>query len=217
MGRATFLQIAREGWAFILLALALSYAVGDSLDSWAAGLPFLALAALLAAFFRDPPRRAPPGPLAVIAPVDGRITHRRECYDPFLDREAIRISIGVAAFGAYSLRSVVDGTVLELPECAAPDYRGTASWVRTDEGEDIVVAVPDGSLFGADPYRQRYGERVGQGRKCGHRRLARVVDIYLPPHARPEVEVGARVRAGADLLATLVRKRNGNEYGESSV
>lgn len=212
MRRATFLQIAREGWSFIAFALVLAYG-GAYFAGWWAGLPFLALAAWLIAFFHDPVRDVPSEPLAVIVPADGRVTHRRECYDAFLDREAIRISIDVASLGAYLLRTPAEGTVLELPAAAWSDFGGTASWIRTDEGDDIVLTVPRGAMFGARPCQVSFGERVGQGRRCGPRRLARRIDIYLPPHSRVEVSVGQRVRAGSDVLATLVHKRNGNGHG----
>lgn len=209
MRRATFLQIAREGWPLIALTLVLAY-VSVHFYVWWLGVLLLALAGYLVALFHDPSRIVPSEPLAVIVPVDGRVVHRRECYDPFLDREAIRVSIEVGRLGAYLLRSPVEGTVLELPASAWPDFRGAVSWVRTDEGDELILAVPEGAMFGARPCEARYGERVGQGRRCGPRRLARRLDVYLPPNARVEVAVDTRVRAGADVLATLVHKRNGN-------
>lgn len=209
MRRATFLQIAREGWSFVALALALAYA-GGYFAGWWAALPFLALAAWLIAFFHDPVRDVPSEPLAVIVPVDGRVAQRRECYDPFLDREAVRVSIDVLRLGAYLLRTPAEGTVLELPASAMAGFSGTASWIRTDEGDDIVLTVPRGPMFGARPCQVSFGERVGQSRRCGPRRLARRMDVYLPPHSRVEVSVGQRVRAGTNVLATLVHKRNGN-------
>ncbi len=152
----------------------------------------------------------PSEPLAIIAPVDGRIVHRRECYDHFLDREAIRLSVRVSNLGAYLIRSPSEGVVLEIPADAWPEFSGTATWIKTDEEDDIIMAVTEGSLFGARPCLQRYGERVGQGRRCGVRRLARKMDIYLPANCRVEVEVGQSLRAGRDVLATLMRKSGNN-------
>src|SRR5699024_11178544 len=108
------------------------------------------------------------------------IRHRREGYDPFLDREAIKITIQFDLFGAYYLRSPVEGTALEVSGEGVESFDGVVSWIRTDEGDDIVVAISHGFTLGARPCRGNYGERVGQGRCCGTRRLARQIDVYLP-------------------------------------
>src|SRR5699024_911408 len=80
-------------------------------------------------------------------------------------------------------------------------------WIRTDEGDDILVAVSHGMTLGARPCQGSYGERVGQGRCCGTRRLARQVDVYMPVHSRVMVELHTRVYAGATVLGKLVHKQ----------
>lgn len=209
MQRKTLLHIVPEGW----LVLAGLLAVLVIVNAWlgvVAGLPVAALIVIGAAYFRDAPRDVPAEPLAVIAPMDGVIRHRRECYDPYLDREAIKLSIEIDVFGAYLMRSPVEGTVLELPGDVVAAQGGTASWIRTDEGDELILAVRDGALFGQQPCRSGYGERVGQGRCCGNRRLARRIDLFLPMNSRVEVELGQHVRAGACVLAKLVHKKNGS-------
>jgi len=210
MRRATFLHVAREGWPFItgLALIALVVYVYASL--WWAIVPAL-LALYLVAYFHDPDRRVPAEPLAVIAPIDGRIVHRRECYDPFLDREAIKVSIAAHPLGAYFLRAPAEGTLLEIDAEAWPEVRGTAAWVRTDENDEIVIAASEGAMLGARPCQARYGERIGQGRRCGARRMARRLDLYLPADSRVEVQLNDSVRAGGSVLATLMHKApNGN-------
>src|SRR5699024_11408183 len=64
-------------------------------------------------------------------------------------------------------RSPVEGTTLELSGEAVDAFHGTVSWIRTDEGDDILVAVSHGMTLGARPCQGSYGERVGQGRCCG--------------------------------------------------
>ena len=53
--------------------------------------------------------------------------------------------------------------------------------------------------------------RVGHGRRCGLRRLARHIDVYVDESARIKVGPGQRVQAGQDVLATLVRKSTATE------
>lgn len=208
------MRVAREGWPFLGLALLCGYVFAGVFGLWWA-LPFLLLIAALAVFFHDRTRLAPPGSLTATAPVDATVDHRRECYDPFLDREAIRLSFDVALFGNYMLRSPVAGTVLAMPDTAWPDFAGTVSWIRTNDGYDVVMTVSEGTMFGARPCQTVFGERVGQSRPCGHRRLARRLDLYLPASARIEVIQGDRVRAGTDIIARFVRKRGSN--GDSAL
>lgn len=205
MRRATLFQVAREGWYVLVPLIVLIFIVHAMLD-WVAALPVFILLVLAVVFFRDRPCNVAAEPLAVIAPMDGVISHRRECYDPFLDREAIRITIQFNLFGAYYFRSPVEGTTLELSGEAVESFGGTVSWIRTDEGDDIVLATSRGAMLGASPCRGNYGDRVGQGRCCGTRRLARQVDVYMPVHSRVMVDLHAQVRAGSTVLAKLVHK-----------
>ncbi|MGB7757847.1 MAG: phosphatidylserine decarboxylase [Salinisphaera sp.] len=209
MQRKTLFHIVPEGWA-VLFVLAIVFLVVNAFVGVWVALPVLVLMAVCVLFFRDSPRNVPAEPLSVIAPVDGTVIHRRECYDPYLDREAVKVAIRVNPFGAYLLRSPVEGTVLELAGETVQRLGGVASMIRTDEGDELVMAIRYGSLLGERPCRNGYGERVGQGRCCGNRRLARRVELFLPVNSRMEVELGDHVRAGACVLAKLVHKRNGS-------
>lgn len=197
----TVLSIPLEGWAVLALLVGLAALIN------AAGAPLLALLALggvlpLVYFFGDRRRRVPAHARGVLAPVDGVVVHRRECHDPVLGREAIRIGIRVDPWGAYSLRSPVEGEVVEPPPGA---QAARASVIVTDEGDAIVLRAA-GGMLGARPVFAPWGERLGQGRRCGLRRLAREFDLFLPASARVEVPLGARVRCGETLIATILRK-----------
>ena len=62
-------------------------------------------------FFRDPPRTAPADPNAVVSPADGRVVVVERAHDPYLDREALKISVFMNVFNVHSNRSPVDGEV----------------------------------------------------------------------------------------------------------
>lgn len=205
MRRKTLFHIVTEGW-LVIGGLAIAFVVLNAVVGLAAGAIVLVVIVLAVLYFRDAPRNVPAEPLSVISPADGVIVHRRECYDPYLDREAIKLTIRLDWFGAYLLRSPVEGVVLELPGETVLEMGGVASWIRTDERDDLIMAVRRGTLFGQQPCRNGYGERVGQGRCCGYRRLARQVELFLPVNSRLEVQLGDRVRAGAHVLAKLVHK-----------
>jgi phosphatidylserine decarboxylase len=52
----------------------------------------------------------------------------------------------------------------------------------------------------------RYGERVGQGQRCGYLHLGGLIELYLPHNARVLARINDRVRAGQDVVAQLVHK-----------
>src|SRR5699024_3802548 len=122
MRRATLFQVARGGWYVIVPLVVLLFILHATIDWWAA-LPVALLWFRVVLFFRDRPCVGAAEPLAVIAPADGSVTHRRACYDRFLDREAIRITIELNLFGAYYFRSPVEGTTLELDGDAVDGFR----------------------------------------------------------------------------------------------
>ena len=76
-------------------------------------------------------------------------------------------------------------------------------WVRSDEGDDVVLQF-QGHRFGLAPRAfMRYGERVGQGQRCAYLRLTRFAEVQLPINSRVNVTAGQKVAAGVDLLAKL--------------
>lgn len=195
------LSIAPEGWG-LLAAMA-----GGCLLLSASGalVPSALLAAALPAaarFCADPRHGVACKPRGLLAPVDGYVVHRRECHDEVLGREAIRLTLRTRLWGSYCLRAPIGGMVVALPG----RNRSEVSRIRTDEGEDVLLRVSRGHLLGAHPVMVPVGERVGQGRRCGLRRLAREIEILLPAGTRVEVRLGQRVRSGETLLATLLRK-----------
>ena len=162
------------------------------------------LCAGLSLGFLDHDRIVPAQALGLIVPADGVIVHRRECRDPYLDRAAIRISIKLNRYGVYYLRAPCEGMLMELKASRSCHNANQASWIRTDEFDDIVIVVSEGSLLGQRPCNAAFGQRLGQGRRCGPRRLARRLDLYIPVNSRVDVQLNQKVRAGTDVLATMV-------------
>lgn len=195
------LSIVPEGWGVIgtLGASAALLSMGGAVV-----VPAMLAAAMPAAahFWADPKHGVACKPRGVLAPVDGTVVHRRECHDPVLGREAIRIVIRTSLLGGYCVRAPIAGEVVPLPSTAV----GAASRIRADEGQDLVLRVTQGAMLGARPVMVALGDRVGQGRRCGLRRLAREIELMIPAGSRVEVQIGQRVRSGETLLATMLRK-----------
>src|SRR5262245_3808000 len=105
----------REGWPYILGPAVL----GMLLWRWRplAGAPVLALAAGIAAFFRDPVRRLDPDPNLLYAPADGTVIGVDTVDDPwFVGRRSHRISIFLSLFNVHVNRSPVDGRIVAVRE-----------------------------------------------------------------------------------------------------
>ena len=195
------LAIVPEGWGVIgtLGGVAALMSLGGAVV-----MPAVLAAVLPAAagFYADPRHGVSCKPRGALAPVDGTVVHRRECHDPVLGREAIRIVIRTSLWGGYCLRAPIAAEVMSVSRGGGP----AVSRLRTDDGQDVLLRVGRGTLLGARPVMVGVGERVGQGRRCGLRRLAREIDVIVPMGWRVEVQLGQRVRSGETLLATMLRK-----------
>ena len=104
--------IAREGWPFAAALLAAALAVGTFLG-WGWSVPLWLALAFVVQFFRDPAREVPDDPRAVVSPADGRIVEVSKSRDPWLERDALKISVFMNVFNVHSNRSPVDAVVKE--------------------------------------------------------------------------------------------------------
>jgi phosphatidylserine decarboxylase len=201
-------MIAGEGWPWLVFLT-----VGGFIVAWKWGLvwasPIAVLCVLKFLLFRDPNRSVPPLPLAVVAPIDGRIIKVERSEGDPLPGVWTRITIRTNHFGAYTVRSPIEGAIHDVREKAGhSNLPGVPSglWVRSEEGDDVVLLFPV-DRFGLAPKALiRYGERVGQGQRFAYLRLAPRAEVYLPASAAVRVCEGDRIRAGSDVLAELAPK-----------
>ncbi len=156
--------------------------------------------------FRDPRRAVPAVPLGVVSPVDGSVVAIGRANNGIHAGDVHRIILRVSSLGTYTARCPVEGKIMDLSSAAnedgpLPDTNGL--WVRTDEGDDVVLQF-SGHRFGFPPRAfLQYGERVGQGQRCAYLRLTRLAEVELPLAARILVKEGQLVAAGSDVLAKL--------------
>ena len=198
--------VAKEGIPFLLLAAAACIAAVRYLDivfAVSSGLLFVALYLL----FRDPRRSLPSAPLGVVSPVDGKVVAVDQAETGVLQGKAHRIRIEIDSFGTYTARSPVEGKIMDLRSVGADqavDYETNALWVQTDEGDDVVLQFKEYRLGLAPRAIVRFGERVGQGKRCAFLRLTRYAEVHLPVSSSILVEPGQVVVAGSDLIAKLL-------------
>jgi phosphatidylserine decarboxylase len=205
--------IAREGWPFLGAALVAALAV-HAWAGWVWALPLWAVALFVLQFFRDPPRRVPQDPGAVLAPADGRVVSVERARDPYLEREALRISVFMNVFNAHSNRSPVDGEVrgkwyhagrflnAALAKASVENERA-ALWIRAAGGADVTCVQVAGLIARRILCYAEPGRKLARGERFGFIRFGSRVDLYLPLEASPRASVGDRVYAAESILAVL--------------
>jgi phosphatidylserine decarboxylase len=202
------LFVAREGYPYLLVAVvgfALAFEYLDAPVTVLAGI----VVVVVVLVFRDPRREIPASPLGVVSPVDGRVVAVDAADEGVLQGEANRVQIRINAFGTYTARAPVEGQVKDLAAEAAhhvADYKTNAMWIRTDEGDDVVLQF-HGYRFGLAPKSfSGYGQRLGQGQRCAYLRLTRFAELHLPIDTKIMVKPGQTVRAGTDLIGKLMHR-----------
>lgn len=205
--------IAREGWTFIGLTLGLAVLTHGALG-WLIAAPLWALLAFLVFFFRDPERTPPADPDAVLAPADGRVVAIEDTIDPYLNRDALRISIYMSLLNVHSNRCPVSGEVKEkwyspgrfvhaaLDKSSTENERN-ALWIRCADRIDVTCVQVAGFVARRILCSAAPGDTLKRGTRYGFIRFGSRMDVYLPPGTRARVCIGDRVIGGASILAEL--------------
>ena len=204
--------IAREGWPYIGLALAVAFAVTVFAGWWS--LPFWLIALFVLQFFRDPPRRIPADPRAVISPADGRIVVVEKTQDPYANREALKISVFMNVFNVHSNRAPVDGRIEDVKyfpgkfvnadlDKASIENERNAMVIKAAGGETVTCVQVAGLIARRILCYVKSGDQLARGQRYGFIRFGSRVDVYLPLTARPTVTVGDKVSATETVLAQL--------------
>jgi phosphatidylserine decarboxylase len=184
------------------------------LADWAWALFFWIVLAFMVQFFRDPRRAIPGDPAAVLSVADGRVVVVERAHDPYLEREALKISVFMNVFNAHSNRSPVDGEVRKtwyhagsflnaaLAKASLENERA-AIWIHTPKGTDVTSVQVAGLVARRILCYAREGQLLRRGERYGFIRFGSRIDLYLPPDAKPRVTVGDKVYATTTVLAQL--------------
>ena len=205
--------IAREGWPFIAISLGAALLVtGAAGLAWAS--PLWLVFVFCLQFFRDPARPVAGDARSVLSPADGRIVAIEPLRDPWLDRDALKISVFMNVFNVHSNRSPVDGEVrqrwyhpgkffnADLDKASTENERN-ALWLRTADGQDVTCVQVAGLIARRILCYVDAGSRLARGQRYGFIRFGSRVDVYLPPASRVKVTIGDKVAASLTILAEL--------------
>ena len=207
-------MVAKEGTPHISIPLVLAVIL------LIAGFPKTGAAALtvavaVALFFRDPERPNSAQPGDILSPADGRIVAVDKVdEDRHLGGEARRISVFMSIFNAHVNRIPLDSKVLavkHVPGGFAMAHLDDAGVIneRTEilledgSGRKILMVQVAGLVARRIICRIGGGDELKRGDRFGLICFGSRVDLYLPLEASPQIEIGARVRAGQSVLARM--------------
>ncbi len=206
--------IAREGWPFLANAFAAALIVTFMLG-WKLGAPFWAITVFVLQFFRDPARPIPGNEKSVLSPADGRIVAVEKVNDPWLNREALKVSVFMNVFNVHSNRSPVDGEVkqrwynpgkfinADLDKASTENERNALHIKATHQGADITCVQVAGLIARRILCYVEADTPLKRGERYGFIRFGSRVDVYLPLDTRVLVAIGDRVSASSTILAEL--------------
>ena len=205
--------IAREGWARIAGLIAVAAGIHILAGFWWAS-PTWLVVLLAVQFFRDPERQIPQQDQAVVAPAHGRVVAIEQAYDPYLERDAIKISIFMNIFSVHSNRAPVEGVVrrrwhqpgqffnASLDKASEKNERN-AIWINTKDGHDVVSVQIAGLIARRILCYVKEGQPISRGQRYGFIRFGSRLDVYLPAESRIEGRLGHWVDSGSDIIGFL--------------
>jgi phosphatidylserine decarboxylase len=204
--------IAREGWPFLGIAIAIAGGITFLAGAWS--VPFWIIALFVLQFFRDPARIVPQDINAVLSPADGRIVVVEKTQDPYADRQALKISVFMNVFNVHSNRAPVDGKIqtaqyfpgkfvnADLDKASIENERNALT-ITTSSGQLITCVQVAGLIARRILCYVKEGDALMRGQRYGFIRFGSRVDVYLPLTATPKVVVGDKVSATETILAEL--------------
>ncbi len=206
------MPIAREGWPYILILLALGGLLG---------LRWLWLGAVVASlglftvfFFRDPERVIPVGDGLVVSPADGKVVQVIPATaDGPLGSGATQVSIFLSIFDVHVNRAPVAGRI-EAVSYNKGDFLPAFNDKASLRNEQNCVTISGaagrvafkqiaGLIARRIVFRKRQGDEVGRGERVGLIKFGSRVDVFLPAGTQLRVKVGDRVSGGSDVLGVL--------------
>ena len=169
---------------------------------------FLIIALLILNFFRDPERKIPQDPHAIVSPADGRIVEvTQETYE---GRPVCRLSIFMSPLDVHVNRAPIAGTIRQVSyrrgafRVASRAQASTENEqnVFTLEGEQGTVVVKQiaGVLARRIVFWKRQGDMLTRGERVGLIKFGSRVDVIVEPGTELRVKPGEHVRAGSSIL-----------------
>ncbi len=212
-------MLAKDGLAIIggtavifLISLGMWYLVPNTVTG-VTMVVFGLLAVFNLFFFRDPHRKIPRNPFAVLSPADGRVTNIVKLVEPdYFNHEVQRISIFLSIFNVHVNRTPLSGTVdyfayhtgkffAAFKEKASIENEQTVIGMVDQYGHRVLFKQIAGVLARRIICHLREGQWSNAGERMGMICYGSRVDVFVPLEAKIQVVVGQRVKGGETILA----------------
>ena len=175
-------------------------------------MPFWLITLFILQFFRDPPRQRSDDDRLVLSPADGRIVAVEKTYDPYLKRDALKISVFMNVFNVHSNRMPVDGRIegvwyfpgkfvnAVLSKASLENERNAVA-IRMSNGVNVTCVQVAGLIARRILCYVKSGDALRRGDRYGFIRFGSRVDVYLPLDAKAKASIGDKVYATESVLA----------------
>jgi phosphatidylserine decarboxylase len=198
-----------------LLAGAVGCAAGAYAAGWGALWALCGLFVLLLFynlyFFRDPERKVPPDPRAVVAAADGRIVEIKRVTEPYwIKGETQMVAVFLSIFDVHVQRAPTAGRIEFVKYCPGQflDARQPEASAQNEhrlvgirEGEfRVVVRQIAGRIARRIVGWRGEGDVLAKGERLGMIRYGSRVELFLPLEVQITAQVGQRVRGGETII-----------------
>ena len=206
-------KLAKEGWFYITLTLVASV-LTSIVFPWFVAAFFWLIFVFVVQFFRDPHREIPDEENVLVSPADGKVIFTGLVDDPYIDRQAYKISVFMNVFSVHSNRAPASATVKQqwykpglfvnaALDKASQQNERNAIWFQTDDGKDIVSVQVAGLVARRILSYVKEGDECRRGERYGFIRFGSRVDLFLPSDFDVSVSLGDSVSSGSSILGTL--------------
>ena len=168
---------------------------------------FVAVAAFMAFFFRDPRRVVPTGEGLIISAADGRVTRIEN------KEETKLVSVFLSPLDVHINRSPIAGKITKISYIEGkktPATSDNASLVNERnslviEGAEITVTCTQiaGILARRIVCWPKAGDNLDRGQKFGLIKFGSRTDILMPANVEIAVKIGDRVKGGETIIGKL--------------
>ncbi len=132
--------------------------------------------------------------------------------DPFLQRDALKVSVFMNVFNVHSNRSPVDGVIQNIwyypgqffnaaLDKTSEENERNALWIKNSAGDDVTCVQIAGLLARRILCYVGKGDQLSRGQRYGFIRFGSRVDLYLPLDANLKISIGDTVYATSTILA----------------
>jgi len=206
--------VAVEGLPFILPLFVLTIVCAAFKLIWVTAI-LAALLVFVTAFFRNPQRKTPGDPKAVVSPADGRVIEIKEMDEhDFLGARCIRICVFMNVFNVHVNRNPIGGTVKAIRyfpgkflvaslDKASELNERNAVLIEGTGGVKVLVVQIAGLVARRIVSYLSTGDSVRKGDRFGLIRFGSRLDLYLPLKTEVKVKVGDKVKAGETIMGVL--------------